>query len=443
VVIARPTSRPGLGVFIVADDLTGAADAAVCFRTARRRVRVTFPGGGAWDPGLGSDVVQVYDTESRALPAAAARRRVDAAMRPLAALRPPLRVFKKIDSTLRGQIGAEIEAALAALHRRIAVVAPAFPAHGRTVRGGRLFVRGIPLTQTSAARDPRTRVAADRVGAVLQASSALPVREVDLDTVRSPEALVRALGDRAEGDGAGTASPCFAVSDAETDLDLDAVAAAVADAREVLPCGAAGLARALAARWTAEPGAGAAAGGAGAASRPRCDTVLVVVGSADPLARAQLSALRRTLRVPVLTVDAARLAGPRTGAREIERGMAAIARSQDRIQALTLSADRVEAAGRPPLEAGLAAIAAAWCGSRAGPSGLVCTGGDTTLAVCRALGARALWPEGEVAPGVPWSALESPAPSPVLVSKAGGFGGPRVLVGAVEFLLGAAQPHRG
>jgi len=55
-------------------------------------------------------------------------------------------LFKKIDSTLRGHIAAEIDAARAALGAaRPVLLAPAFPAQGRIVRGGRVIVNGVAL----------------------------------------------------------------------------------------------------------------------------------------------------------------------------------------------------------------------------------------------------------------------------------------------------------
>ena len=61
-------------------------------------------------------------------------------------------LFKKIDSTLRGHVAAEVAAARAALGRRPVIFAPAFPAQGRTVRDGRLYVRGVAL------RRPRLKI---------------------------------------------------------------------------------------------------------------------------------------------------------------------------------------------------------------------------------------------------------------------------------------------
>ena len=88
-----------LPLTIVADDLTGACDTGALF-AARGPVPVTV-----WpDPPLRAPV-SVVDTESRGLDPADAARRVAGVARNLARTR----FFKKIDSTLRGPIGAELE----------------------------------------------------------------------------------------------------------------------------------------------------------------------------------------------------------------------------------------------------------------------------------------------------------------------------------------------
>ena len=67
--------------------------------------------------------------------------------------------------------------------------------------------------------------------------------------------------------------------------------------------------------------------------------------------------------------------------------------------------------------------------------GLVLTGGATAVGVARRLGASGIRLEGEVETGVPMGVLVGPRPYPV-VTKAGGFGGPDTLEGAVEALSG-------
>ena len=61
------------------------------------------------------------------------------------------------------------------------------------------------------------------------------------------------------------------------------------------------------------------------------------------------------------------------------------------------------------------------------------TGGATAVGVARRLGATGILLGGEVEAGVPVGTLIGPRPYPV-VTKAGGFGGPDTLVGAVEAL---------
>src|SRR5437867_1575682 len=93
------TPAAQLPLTIVADDLTGACDTGALF-AARGPVPVTV-----WpDPPLRAPVT-VVDTESRALDAVDAARRVAGVARNVARSR----FFKKIDSTLRGQIGADAE----------------------------------------------------------------------------------------------------------------------------------------------------------------------------------------------------------------------------------------------------------------------------------------------------------------------------------------------
>jgi uncharacterized protein YgbK (DUF1537 family) len=109
-------------VAIIADDLTGAADTGVQLARAGYRTAVAFRGAPV-PPAEGLDAVAL-DTDSRAMPAGFAAKRV---METARTVRDAPIVYKKLDSTLRGPIAAELAAALAASGRERAVVAPAFP----------------------------------------------------------------------------------------------------------------------------------------------------------------------------------------------------------------------------------------------------------------------------------------------------------------------------
>jgi D-threonate/D-erythronate kinase len=144
---------------ILADDLTGAADCGL--QAARRGLRtVVALTGAAHD----TDVV-ARDLDTRRGDAGGAYAATCAAIPRHGAL------YLKIDSTLRGHVGAAIDAALDAGAGDVAVVAPAFPAQGRTVIGGRLRVDGREVADLQGLLRAQSRHAA-RPGAVVAADAA-------------------------------------------------------------------------------------------------------------------------------------------------------------------------------------------------------------------------------------------------------------------------------
>jgi uncharacterized protein YgbK (DUF1537 family) len=213
---------------VLADDATGALEMGALLAPCTVWLGVAAPSG-------------VIDTESRHLSAEAATER----MRALLAVVPPgTRIFKKIDSTLRGPIAAELAVLAAAFPDRRMIVCPAYPQLGRTVRHGKLLVDGVPVNETDFARDPRWPVA----------DATIPWQEVQ---------------------------------DAETDDDLARIANAC-DARDIA-VGSGGLAR-----WVLTPR------GPVLAEVPRGRRWLVVCGSLHPVSLRQ-AARARAIGVEVVS----------------------------------------------------------------------------------------------------------------------------------------------
>jgi len=129
--------------FIIADDLTGAADAALPFWRAGRRAVVVVDPEAPWPEG--AEVVSIC-THSRAL----IEREAAGIVAAVAARLPPRAVwFKKIDSTLRGWVGAETRALRAAQPGRAVVFAPSYPSRARTWEADGVYrVGGVPLAET-------------------------------------------------------------------------------------------------------------------------------------------------------------------------------------------------------------------------------------------------------------------------------------------------------
>src|SRR5260370_14007839 len=141
---------------ILADDLTGAADCAIAFARAGMAAAVDWGEAGT------HGAVRAIDADSRRLApqAAAARHRllIEAHHRGGTGL------FKKIDSTLRGHPAAELAETVRVLRGRgdgaLAVMAPAFPATGRTTEAGCIRVDGLRLEDTRlGAGEPSYRTA--------------------------------------------------------------------------------------------------------------------------------------------------------------------------------------------------------------------------------------------------------------------------------------------
>jgi len=141
--------RASLNTLVLADDLSGAAEVAGIAARGGDSVALCA-GAPERDPGA---AVLVIDTDSRALPPAEAAERVAAITRQAAAWKPR-RVFKKIDSVLRGPLCEEINATLDALGRSSAVLVAANPSRGRCVRDGIYYVDDQPLHASAFASDP-------------------------------------------------------------------------------------------------------------------------------------------------------------------------------------------------------------------------------------------------------------------------------------------------
>lgn len=383
---------------IVADDLTGAADTTAPFAKAGLAVRLSLEPEATIEPGV---EVLAVSTDSRAVAAEVAAARVGEVTRRLRDHGAD-QIYKKIDSTLRGNVGVETLAVLDAMDDdAIALVCPAFPPTGRTVFGGRLLVDGVPVDRTSVGRDPVTPVTSSAVAACFPG---IDVDHVDVDLVgRGTDAVADALA---------ATRRRVVVADAVTVQDLQALAEAAATVeREVVLVGSAGLAGPAAALRVQEAVGGKAP-----------PPTLVVVGSLHDRAHTQLEALRAT--ATVVQPDLATI----EDADVWEQQALEVHARGDREIVLVSPQERGDPA-RVAARLGEVAVEVA----SDGVSGVVVTGGDIARAVLAASDGDGLDVIDEVAPGVPLGRIAGGRlAGTAIVTKAGGFGDDLVLRNAVD-----------
>ena len=209
-------------ILIIADDYTGANDTAVMVRIAGCGALTIldperFPGGEGAQAGSLS-----FSTDSRGIAPGEAYERVFSAVKRYAGGETAL-YSKRIDSTLRGNLGSETDAMLDALgDGRVAVVVPAMPQAGRVCVDGKLLVNGIDLTLTAAARDPKAPVDTSSPLELFGRQSKYPFAGL---TMSEQEGGEEALAEKIRG--ARDAGVRGIILDAASGEDLERIAGAV------------------------------------------------------------------------------------------------------------------------------------------------------------------------------------------------------------------------
>jgi uncharacterized protein YgbK (DUF1537 family) len=384
-------SQRGFEVAIVADDLTGAMDTAAPFASAGLSTRVVFDGGLLGVSECNTDVLSlntgtrhVSESEAGAIVRAVVTRLLDT---------EPRILLKKIDSTLRGNVAAEIVAAARSSGRRHLIIAPAAPGHDRIVRMGAVFVHGVPLHETTIASDTHSPAPKHLLH--------------DLLLAKAPEITIHHWRRDARRTLAPDAGVHAYIADGETEADLTGIAQFALDhAEELLLVGAAGLGTALAGALhlpSARP----------AVALPPSRVVLFVVGSRTRLSGEQVSQLQRVgiqdILLPVAFPPEC-VWRPDTIAAKREGGAAFVLRPAQEIVAS--AADVARGVGR----------ACAELVRQLDVDTLVIVGGDTASAVLYALEIRDATVAGEVAPGIAVGSSFLHHRPITIITKSGGFG---------------------
>lgn len=422
--MTAPPTRPGQVVSVLADDLTGATDSVLQFRTAGWSAYLLLSGDTPPEVAAGASVALSRSLDTRPLIDDEAADRTSAAVAEQVAAGVS-RLYLKVDSTVRGSIAGQVTGALRGWARAyadpLAVICPAYPRMGRTVVDGQVLVNGVPLDQSAAGFDPVTPVRSADLTDLVQGARTVP-------NAATPEEVADLLTAAAD-DGADRL-----VVDATDDEDLARLAAAVQTlGRRVVCVGSAGLARHLAVSWLPEGTGALADTGVDPISR-----VLVAMTSLNEVSLDQADHLAaafgdRLLRHE-LVVDGAGEPGVAPGdvpdlPGHDPNAVVLVQPSPKRIR----STDQAETARG--IARGVAATAQTLVNSGA-VTGLVLVGGDGAEATLQLLGATALRVEAQASEGVPLCRIVGgPAAGLPVATKAGGFGSATTLTDVVNAML--------
>lgn len=400
---------------IIADDLTGSLDTGLQFRKKGFVTLVPLQGRTIDWPAE----VLVINTNTRNLAGRIAYRKVYQVTQSLNAKG----IYKKIDSTMRGNVGLEALAILRAKQIPKAIVTPSIPSQGRQVEKGILYVHGLPLLKTPYARDPFHPLNSSRLPQLLHRETGLSVGLITLKQVRkSPRSLAEAITRKQEQ---------ILVVDAKEQSDLENIASAWQLVSEkVLPCGSVGLAQEIAAlleikkekkrrKYTFSKG-----------------PLLIVSASRNPITAMQLKKAQEIFKFSLIEPDLRHSTPKRWFRIEKESLLQKIKEALTRDEGAILTTTfQAHLPGKEKLIPNFLGETVARILREFQLGGLILTGGDLAMGVCAHLSASALRIEEEVLPGIPFSILlAGPNRGLRLVTKAGGFGQEDALEEIIKFL---------
>lgn len=423
-------------VLIIGDDVTGInASAALLVRRGFRCA--SFFAWELYEKEACSEWEAVaISTNSRGVTPEEAEKRVLAAMK--ASYDSSVKwVSKRIDSTLRGNMGAEIKGMRSFLASdTITLVVPAFPSSGRTCKNGRLLVHQVPLEETAAAKDPKAPVLTSQVISLLEEQLEESVGFIQLEVVEQGADLIERRLQELCAAGYRT-------------ILLDAV-----EDKQVLEIAQA-AARIEPAVLAVDPGPFTAAlTQVRLKESKREQKILLAVGSTTAVTRRQMADLQRNYDAYIEQIQVKELLVSEYREKEIARvvtglttkgikhsviGMVTVGRDEDVLDmkktaslaslteeevSLSISKAIAEVVFRVMEKAGAAM------------GGLFVSGGDVTWAVCQQLGATCIQIEEEVLPLAVFGHLrQGPFDGCPIITKGGLIGDDQTIGKCVDYLI--------
>jgi uncharacterized protein YgbK (DUF1537 family) len=420
-------------VGIIADDYTGSADTGVQFAKKGLKTMIVQEQSRIRDAFTRSSVV-VVDTESRSDSPEIAYGKVMSATVELQKTGCDL-IYKKIDSTLRGNVGIELDAMLDTQENSTVLMCPAYPKAGRISIGGYHLVHQQLIQNTEIAEDTEFPIKESHIPSLLRQQSRYQVSLIEMAVVTKGKlALLHAINQLI------TDGTRIIVIDAITQRDLSTIASVTADFEsQLIICGSGGLAEELSEVIQDVP--------------ERTVNILVIAGSVRSMTAQQIVQASKQLKVHVIDINTEQaLTQHRQDMIEETRRI-----TQEALKYYTKKRDIIirwadsQKKAQQLFEIGrLNKLEDQTIRARIGQilgqttkkiletieiKGLILTGGETTFNVFKSINVEEVKVDTEVLPGIPLMQIVGGRFDKLpVITKAGAFGDENALVQSIQFL---------
>lgn len=417
-----------MDIVVIADDLTGANDTAVQFYKKGLTVDMVFALQQVNESNA-SDVL-VINTDSRSLMIENAQKRIFAIGEHLNLEQK--QIYKKVDSTLRGNIGAELEACLSVSDRNVAIFCPALPSANRIVKDGVCFVDGKPLLETEFATDPKTPVISSNVNKIIANQTNIPVVIVNMDLFSESE-IIQQIKNR-------QFNKTIFSFDAKNDDDLKQISQIIKKIDfPIIASGSSGLAKYVFSKSLSDL------------------PVLFVIGSMSKKINEQVDLLRSEMVIDFISINAERLLVDQQYQLSLIKDMSLILLNKNNLIIKTEGSSEVREKINELCDK--FSLTRVELGERIGDSlsslvvnllnnidknisGLFLTGGDIAMKVIKELKLSNYHIAGEIESGVPYGYFSDNDFSGIpIITKAGAFGSKYVLKNSLVFIKNLTKEY--
>ncbi|SFS69278.1 Uncharacterized conserved protein YgbK, DUF1537 family [Succinivibrio dextrinosolvens] len=422
-------------IAIIADDLTGSADSAVQFASEEMATAVVMPGSDIpTDNNL--DVI-VIDSESRDVKEKDAYIEVTEACKKVLKLNMDILLYKKVDSTLRGNIGSELQAVSDTFKPQLIIFSPAFIPSERTTIDGVQYLKGVRLEETELARIPKSPVTTSDIKEIISKQSALKCSNLYIEDLNKSveeihQKIISSINDDVK----------ILICDAAEASHQEKLVAACSGLNNIVYSGSAGLALALSRSLSASDKHKRDSKAISGVSK-----ILVLAGSISKTTRTQTEELLKQFDCELIrTNPELTVSSPKESAKDCcNKIREALLKSDIVVVSAAFEASDVQRTAKEGERLGISFFEIgeimASCMSDIMHEcadlfdGYVLTGGDTAIHACKACNAGMLEIIEEVQSGIPLTKiLTGNLKDRYLVTKAGAFGNDSAFTDAVKKL---------